>query len=213
MTALHVTTTQSPAAPQFAVVGYYNYNRTAVLHAALLREDRAAIRVGQKVPVFEMGLNMLVVGPLTTSQLESTPTMEPEVIGYVNLSSDERKQLSLRLSELDKDTAASGSGFLLFPHAIPSRRQFSCIGFVYDCYDSCNIQLVDISTLPDVYADFMSNLFPSLARERNRIAHGLTGNGPWKILLPGYVFHSLSRSDVDIRRHPFPITSKAQAHF
>ena len=82
--------------------------------------------------------------------------------------------------------------------------QFSCAGFVHEAYSEAGISLVNAheSSLPEcsmeslrfTYADMSSQLDDAAFRADK----GLEGEGPWPIMLPGYILNSMRRSREDI---------------
>jgi len=95
------------------------------------------------------------------------------------------------------------------------RRRFSCAGFVIESYRRAGIILIDTEAeLPEVDEELLLIAYPDLARLegakdrvkagygfKDREDLGLEGKGPWRVLLAGYVFHSLKRASV---AHPRP---------
>jgi hypothetical protein len=102
--------------------------------------------------------------------------------------------------------------------SIPRFYRFSCVGFVLECYrvganinllawDSPDFPKIDISELIPIYTD------RALLHPRNRRKIGLTGQGPWPIALPGYVFHSLARSNQEVRSKAYLPSSKDEVKY
>lgn len=71
----------------------------------------------------------------------------------------------------------------------------------------CDWPLVDIGTLFSAYEELgriernpgLLERFPFLGREEL----GIAGDGPWPVLLPGYIFHSMARTSTEIRSTPY----------
>ena len=140
-------------------------------------------------------------------------------IGTVPLTDDEIERIGLFIDELEFEYAASqtvDSGqYVVHPHCVdepetdttPTRRRFSCGGFVLEAYRQIDIDLVKtetdalplvtIETLRIAYRD--PRQLRALAIPRARAALGLVGGGPWRIFLPRYLLHSLARTEVAIR--------------
>jgi hypothetical protein len=148
--------------------------------------------------------------------------------GGVELTSDEANKIrtfinkhalehqSLRELERRQLIGHLPKMYCVVPHATPlrevdgrySRMRFSCAGFVFEAYRKARIVLVDQDTLPEAtladirsaYGRYMEIL------ERAGVALdeiGLGGNGPWRVLFCGYLFHSLGRDVNAVRREPF----------
>ena len=58
------------------------------------------------------------------------------------------------------------------------------------------LPLVTLETLAIAYPD----LSQALQSPNTRLRFGLTGDGPWPVVLPGYVLNSLTRSAPEIRQ-------------
>ncbi len=91
-------------------------------------------------------------------------------------------------------------------------RRLSCSGFVLEAYRFVDIDLIDTgeTSLPAVgldllrrtYADEQQLRVLETPRLRNRFL-GLAGDGSWPIVLPGYLLHSLARTEPEIRAGPY----------
>ena len=99
--------------------------------------------------------------------------------------------------------------------------RYSCAGFVICCYEEgAAITLLDIDRahLPpvpqelvrEIYGDVLDRL---LADPRHREEIGLPGDGPWPIVLAGYVFHALNRAPNEVRTTPYRVYSVEEAAF
>lgn len=98
-----------------------------------------------------------------------------------------------------------------------ARTRFSCAGFVLEAYNKARIKLLDLSGLPMVDMAVIALAYPQQTRliENGRVsadAMGLEGNGPWPVLLCGYLFHALNR-DPDAIRQVSYTPSIADRHF
>jgi hypothetical protein len=86
--------------------------------------------------------------------------------------------------------------------------RFSCVGLVLECYrHGAKINLLDwesprfprihLRDFKDAYGEDM------ILAPRNLAKVGLSGQGPWPIALPGYLFHALhNRTAAAIRSEP-----------
>jgi len=78
-------------------------------------------------------------------------------------------------------------------------RKFSCAGFVLAAYEEAAgiVLLVPEASLPEVNKEIViATWMPALPDEvQTRIFRniGLEGPGPWRLLLPGYLFHALKQ--------------------
>lgn len=87
--------------------------------------------------------------------------------------------------------------------------KFSCAGYVFHVYSRIGIELTPTeNNLPEVSFDEICSHYPHLIRLRMLAKQcGLEGDGPWRVLLAGYVINSFTRSDAEIRSGPPVITS------
>jgi hypothetical protein len=109
--------------------------------------------------------------------------------------------------------------YCILPHAAPydekdrryARTRFSCAGLVVEAYKRAGINLVEENRLPLINLDQIKRAYPDCAGLLEitvfREAMGLTGTGPWPVLLCGYLINSLSRSKETIRNQVFVATA------
>lgn len=217
--------------PRFAVIGTYDGpNSTFVRHVALLREDSNVLH-GLNVHVFHMG-PPLVVGVRSQEQAGDAPTCGPHVGGWLSLTADEREGITDWLAEVDKEhrpiePMGPWRTYIVDP---PERwhedekqvrlyRRFSCGGFVLACYrDGAGITLIEVPppvAWPEVSLDQIVRVYGPEVRERERLRRslGLPGDGPWSVLLAGYVIHAFDRPDNEIRTSAFSVTNPEHARF
>lgn len=148
----------------------------------------------------------------------------------VNLTDDEKQILQLKCREIQSQMAAQPPGWKGIDHysikptiartidpdtGVLVNLRFSCVGYVLYLYQSIDINLLEESeTLPEVDVNYLLEEYPFLqiSKFREKLPNlGLKGNGPWKILLAGYLLKSLDRDDSEIRRTPFPVVSLQDA--
>lgn len=74
----------------------------------------------------------------------------------------------------------------------PTRYRFSCAGFVRECYRvGAGISLIR-EPLPLVSLDLLEQIYEQSLSPQHLVAAGLHGEGPWRVLLPGYLLHALA---------------------
>jgi hypothetical protein len=187
--------------PRHAVVGECTEENT-VPHVGILERART-IKAGEVVSVFHMA------NP--ASRLQMPGTMSAHAVGWVlDLLDHEHEEIGLWLQELATSTIQIE--YVAFPandvvaDKVTGRtigRKFSCAGFVQACFDeSIQIRLiVPTDELPDVSRDVLlcvwEERYLSIARR-----YGLRGPGPWKVLLPSYLFHALSKERSGLPHKP-----------
>lgn len=143
----------------------------------------------------------------------SSKTKQVDVVGTATLSSDDVSIMNTficeQLEEYESLKTASHEQYIVHPHYVKgdgtiSARRYSCAGFVYECYLDTGLTLVDVNALPPVDEKTLILVYPILPRilsnPKLRASVGLAANGPWPVLLPGYLFHSLSRGADHIRQ-------------
>jgi hypothetical protein len=190
--------------PAYTIVGTYVQEGAAVVHVALLA---APCKLGAgKVAVLDMGPPLrLGRGERETGKLGE---MEPHVFGWAPLTPDEEAGLARVIADLRKTVPLAPirtrqqliEGYIAVPPYRESRAEngtllsvrFSCAGLALYCYSSIGLALVDLGSLPQVTAPELDAIWMHLrdltADERQYV--GLPGPGPWKVLLPGYLFHA-----------------------
>lgn len=96
-------------------------------------------------------------------------------------------------------------------------QRYSCAGFVMACYQFADIELVDTDEnhLPQVSFKILGEHNPYVHRlsESQRADFGIPGDGPWPIVLAGYVVRSFDRPDNEIRSAPYRVTAISDGDF
>lgn len=196
--------------PTFAVVGdYQNQGNKAgpVKHVGLLPADMI-VDVAEETNVFHSG------PPLAVGQDTGTGPMLGEMschlVGHVSdLSEEERYGMNVWMERIRSTTPvvqSRGAYYCALPAdraildpttgAVIGRR-FSCVGLVARCYaEGADISLIDELQLPRVTKETIKSVWN--AGPLAMASVGVMGDGPWQILLPGYLFHSLERSDARV---------------
>lgn len=160
-------------------------------------------------------LRMVDMGPPLGTPESSTPE-KVDVVGTAKLSSDEVSMINTFICEVIYEYKSLKPGrmdqYVVRPHFVQgnddfSARRFSCAGFVFECYLQLEIRLVDTDALLLVDQEKLELVYPLLPRilvNREWRDHvGLAEDGPWPVLLPGYLFHSLNRDAEAIRQVPY----------
>lgn len=203
---------------QFSVIGCYG-KQPFVVHVALLRQDTSLTSQSRNIPVWHMGPPLIAGERSLTNRAAKGRDMLPSVdlVGHIELDQEEIEGIFTWLDLLDKEQQRPDkptAHYCVSPpfkwvtgeNQKPLYRQFSCIGFVMDCYRSIEINLIDDSEtqqLPGVDLELVLEAYPRASDATERAEYGLSGPGPWKIILPGYVFHSLNRDFDTVRNTPY----------
>jgi hypothetical protein len=147
-----------------------------------------------------------------------------DVHASLPLTNDERQQVNLFIDELRREYESQAIGgraqYTIHPVCRPEHAndgtiryyRYSCAGFVLAAYGSLSgagITLLteDENQLPPVALEVICTAYPDYAGQlrdlRWRTRYNLPGDGPWPIILPGYIFHALNRDEAIIRSDPY----------
>lgn len=143
-------------------------------------------------------------------------------VGTVGLTVDEMRQIDVFVDELKSEYEAARirndrrRQYVIAPHVhdvladdgIVIFRRFNCGGFVIESYREAGIELLltDLNSLPAVSLETLVRQYPDLAALLHnpmvREKYGIPGDGPWSVVLAGYVMNALNRTTEEIRRQP-----------
>ncbi len=175
---------------------------------------------------------VLHMGPPLHGQ-DSLAHIKANAVGSAAVTDDEVQKIK---TFIDRQ-ASEHSGFLelnrsdiikiapqmycVHPHASPFceedgryvRMRYSCAGFVFEAYKKAGIALLRTDALPMADMDAIKLAYPRHVglMERERLspeALGLGGDGPWPVLLCGYLFHALNRDADSIRTERYKPSSE-----
>lgn len=175
-----------------------------VKHVGLFDEDRRSVAMDNDVRVFHMGppiesgtINAHTGGrvPLDNNQINKIRTWYEKVKDETPVSA--RRQYVIRPAWKDEPDPNTG---------VKRYRRYSCVGFVLDGHLKVNIELLDTDEdkLPPVDIQTIISAYPDAEEHPSLLSYyGLEGNGPWKVVLAGYVLHALNRSTDEIRKEPY----------
>jgi len=189
-----------------------------VTHAALALDDTSGAVCGATLPVAHMKPPHVPHG-----------RAKAHVFGTVPLTVDEQKIVSLFIEEVEEEREAGEkrsqrSGlfqYTVHPHCeevtesdgTPIYRRFSCVGYVLGAYGEAGVKPLDTEpeNLPEVEEASMKMAYPELYQHLHRRPNarqglscvGLDGTGPWRVVLPGYLFHAMNRPQAEIRSAPY----------
>lgn len=135
--------------------------------------------------------------------------------GSAKLDVTQVRQIGVFVDEQDSEYKANEiraqRQYVIVPHvrepdAGCSCRRFSCAGFVIEAYRYAGIDLVctDLASLPRVSLEMLSQAYPDISRlAKAREQYGLSGEGPWPVVMAGYVLNSLARTVDKIAEEPY----------
>lgn len=219
---------------QFAIIGTYPPNKpgaTWVQHAALLRVG-CKLKRGDSAHLCHMN-PPLELGPRFPHHYPAYDNpSEIHIVASISLTKDEIDAIDTRMAHLSTRTPTLFAGikpldqYVMCPPMRQTARdtntgnrkftQYSCVGFVLECYLGAKIDLLDwqspdypVTRLPelkDIY-DFI------VANDQVRQKIGLNGNGPWRVPLPGHLLHGLTRSSDEVRQKPYLPRATEESYF
>jgi hypothetical protein len=175
-------------------------------HVALAGEDRASYAASELLPVLHM-----------RPPLERAGECYANCVGSAGLKADEQLQIGLFSDEVQSEYMAAQAGvlrqYVISPHVDQIRsddqtvicRRFSCAGFVIEAYREARLDILTTGRddLPLVSLEALKTQYPRFARQldhvRLREELGIPGDGPWAVVLAGYVLNALDRPETEIR--------------
>jgi hypothetical protein len=179
-----------------------------VRHVGLADEQQHDVRSNSEISLAHMG------PPLMRGH-SGNPV---HVIGKAGLTASQIRQIGVfvdeHLSEYQAEKVRRHKQYVIHPHVrepdaeVPCRR-FSCAGFVIEAYRDADLELLATATarLPSVDLDTLTNAYSELAgvlrSPTRRSRFGLEGDGPWPVVLAGYVMNALNRTVDEIRDGPY----------
>jgi hypothetical protein len=200
---------------RFEVVGQDGAETEFIGHAGLV--EATGSHHTASVPVLDMG------PPLHGH--DKVGQVRGDVVGSAALTDDEVQKIKTFVDRHANEHAvfsqfstsqrmrAVPQMYCVHPHVAPLceddgryvRMRFSCAGFVLESYKTARIRLLDLNALPMVDMAIIAAAYPQQTQmiEREMIAAkdlGLDGDGPWPVLLCGYLFHALNRAADVIRQ-------------
>jgi hypothetical protein len=178
-----------------------------VCHVGLANEERDVVLNGV--------IAMLHMGP-PLERIEGGVSIHAR--GTADLKVGEMRQIGVfvdeHLPECEAESVRGRPQYIIMPHyresdASCSVRRFSCAGFVIEAYRYAGVDLVVTNTdsLPAIPLETLSQAYPRVAKILESRDHrkklGLEGDGPWPVVLAGYVMNALNRPANDIRHQPY----------
>lgn len=228
--------------PEFTLLGKHsgdvNGATTFVQHVALFAES-GCIPAGGAVPVFHMAPPIYTGYEPRDGGGAAGARCVPDLAADVVLSPTENNKIKHWLHIVGKQDRPNlrFQHYIIRPHVIwklseLGRRvyqRFSCAGFVFEAYKFAGVNTIDAheASLPLVDEGDLARFYPFLTAmeswpERQRVKRGFLGradlgldtDGPWGILLPGYLFKAISlQQPAKPRPAPRLPLSKAEGWF
>lgn len=213
---------------KYAIVGVYSQsNHSFVQHAALLASDQDLDKRCE-VEVHHMG-----------PPLGDQVGCECHLLGQIELTSEEIEVIENWVASVETQYTAiyvqPFQQYTIYPHMTwifseegrPLRQRFSCVGYVIEAYREAGVHLVDLSQVPDTDGSCLEILYPEIVRIskspprlKEKLGFkgfddlGLSGKGPWKLVLPGYLFHATREHHAGkARPGSFLPSTREQAHY
>ncbi|MDQ3330995.1 MAG: hypothetical protein M3552_10120 [Planctomycetota bacterium] len=181
----------------------------------------------------------MVAGEASRTQPKVVSQSPVDIVSDIDLTGEQFEAIADWLAVVDKERRPNASNpigqmrqYVIAPHVKwhppedPLYRRFNCVGFVIECYKSAGISVIDTEAeLPDVDLATLRKAYPGQlekielikndrVRQKLKEDLGIPGDGPWKIILPGYVFRSLERATPDTPRPPAYVPKElSEAHY
>ena len=191
---------------RYDVVGNYQVSGSRIVtHVGLLNsenqfiENEADVNAVHMKPPFIQG-----------------DAIRAHLAGRIPLTNDEIKQISdwieRNADEYGACKASAHSQYIIHPAqeevvdcntGVRRYTRYSCAGFVIDAYRVADVELLHTAAqaLPEVDRGAIISAYDIDPKLLSRF--GLHGDGPWRIVLAGYILHALDRTADEIRRGPY----------
>ncbi len=183
-----------------------------IRHVGLFDGEASKVSVDEEVDVAHMG-----------PPLETGRGIRVHTVGRIPLTNDEIKQIEARIEEIADEYEAEDVDrkrqYIVDPPwhdvrdsvtGVRRYRRFSCAGFVLDSHLQIDIELLNLDdgVLPEVDKKMLESAYPDVVRKGADLEdYGVGGDGPWRIVLAGYVLHALNRPSERIRHEPYQAQS------
>jgi hypothetical protein len=185
---------------RYDLVGSYSDTTAGfVRHVGMVDPGESNVYRGAGVTVAHMG-----------PPIEKDGEMAVDVVGSAGVTAEEAMQIQIFIDghylEHESLRLSKQAAYVIRPHVQKrlstdgTRRytRFNCVGFVIEAYRDAGIDILitDESQLPDVSLEKLKSAYPDLAKDgaaklNMRYEWGCDGSGPWRVVLPGYLFHAL----------------------
>ena len=200
---------QTATLSRFDVVGMHSERSPGfVKHVALLNSDDREVNFADTVDVVH------IKPPLRTDD-----SLCAHVAGRIPLTNDQINSIEAWIVKVDDELRAQNARrwkqYIIDPPwedicdedtGVRRYRRYSCAGFVLDAHLRVDVSLlmIDKEALPEVTRQTLEAAYPGVFHNRDLLDRfGLQGNGPWRVVLAGYVLHALDRSRDEIRAEPY----------
>lgn len=182
-----------------------------IRHVGLAQEEGPLDGLGSTLamthmaPPLEIGVPSGPISSLGTASLTGDEILQ--IMAFVDNHADEYTK-SNAVKTFDQ--------YCVAPHVRERRTpdgdllclQFNCGGFVIEAYRFADIDLLetDPASLPLTSLEILRGQYPQFAEllriPRLRQRMGIPGDGPWPVVLAGYVINAMNRPDDEIRAQP-----------
>ena len=187
---------------QFYVCAQENAATSVVVHIGLVNEEQHSVEYGH-----------CIAWSHVAPPFRQVDSQEVHAVGWLSsLSESERETVQLFIVRHAEEVSniRKEKQYVIFPSRTERSMdcpycRFSCAGFVVEAYRKIDIVLLDETMLPEQSFASLCSYYPSLREygPKMRASLGLDGNGPWRVVLPGYVLNAFNRTDDEIRQKPF----------
>ncbi len=238
--ATQVLSSSPLLAEKYSVVGKYAETDDGLIgHVAMIAtKEPTDIYYGDSVEVWQMGPPLIADARVQRVARNGTQC-EAHVLGSVDWPENAFKRMRNWRRDLAGripfKTKRHIEYYIIHPAIlkgkisssdIQKRTRFSCAGFVLACYrvglldekhimDDNAVIKTGEDVLPKVDIEYICKAYPFIAKRiKNpefRKDMGLSGDGPWPILLAGYILRAMEQGDLQAR--PYQPANKEEACF
>ena len=182
----------------------------------------------ESVEVWQVG-PPVVAGELTQEVARRRKRQEERcsahVLGAIHLPTGAVERMRTWREGIDRQLHGASSafwGYVVRPPMRPKIDQktkrirfwrFSCAGFVLACYRAglgSKVVITKETRLPLVYLDVLRDAYGEVD-ERRRKEWGIGGNGPWRVLLAGYIVRAMG--EPNLANRPYLPREVQEAYF
>jgi len=187
-----------------AIVGNYDEVRPFVKHTGLLKENQS-IQGEEKLSLNHMGPPLNANGS-DISHLVGQIELANEEIEAIDdwLASVSTQYRDLHVLDLQQYVVCPHMKWVVSEEGRRIRQRFSCVGYVLEAYRAAEIELISVDNVPLADKEVLLQSYPVFQKiaARPRVSQklgfkgfddlGVSGDGPWQVVLAGYLFHAVN---------------------
>lgn len=216
---------QSQSFPPLTMLGQFEESAPSFVRHVALMIDQSTLP--GTIAVFHMGPPLVSTRDALTFDPEELE-LEPDLAADLSLSEEQETLIGRWIAGISNQKGPLDKRrYAICPHMIQKRNergivqftQFSCAGFVLEAYRAAKIDLCNTDSLPPVHLDLLRPVYDDLddilGRRTLRRHYGISGDPPWPVLMPAYLFHGVDHRNLG-REEPFSLefdSAQRMSHF